>query len=73
MNNYVSLFVATLEHLEVITESEAKKLAKELVSSTLPDSYEAASLMVKKVINDLEIKKLSHKFAKAKQVDSANA
>lgn len=69
MNNYVSLFVATLEHLEVITESEAKKLAKELVSSTLPDSYEAASLMVKKVISDLEIKKLSQRFTKTKTAE----
>jgi polyhydroxyalkanoate synthesis regulator phasin len=55
MENYVSLFIATLQHLGHLTETEAKKLADELKNSTIPGSYEGASKLVKEIFDKLEV------------------
>lgn len=61
MNNFTSMFVAVLEHLELLTEDEARKLIKELHEATLPDSYDAASRFLKDVYKKLDVQKLAAK------------
>lgn len=56
MNNFTSIFVAILEHLELITKEDAKKLIKELHGTTLPDTYEGASNLVKTLFNKHDVK-----------------
>lgn len=55
MNNYISLFLVTLVHLNVITKEEGAKLDTELQKSTLPDDFESAYQMVKDVFEKAEI------------------
>ena len=62
MNNYISMVIAILEKAKLLTEDEAKKLAKELVSSTLPDTYEGCSRLVDDLFKKLDIETLEHKF-----------
>ena len=64
MNNYVSLLIAVLEHLGTLTETEAKKLAKDLSGSTIPGTYDEASRMVKDLFNKYEVQSLSSKIKK---------
>lgn len=66
MNNFTSMMIAILEKVELLTETEAKALAKELNQSTLPDNYEAAALMVDELFKKLEIKTLSSKVKNIK-------
>jgi hypothetical protein len=46
MDNYITLYIATLERLGMFTEEEAKKLAKELIMSGLPSDYTAMGLVL---------------------------
>lgn len=55
MNNFISLFLATLTHAGVMTKDEAKKIDDKLQQSTLPDEFEASYQMVKKVFEEAEI------------------
>lgn len=63
MNNFTSMVLAILQHLELLTEDEAKKLAKELHGSTLPDTYEGASSLLKSIYEKHDIKTLGNKFS----------
>ena len=65
MNNFVSIFIAVLEHLKLLSEDEAKKLAKELHGTTLPDNYEAASRLLKDIYEKHEIKSATEKLKPA--------
>lgn len=47
MENYITLFIATLHHLELITEKEAEKLDKELRNTTIPATFKEAQILVK--------------------------
>lgn len=47
MENYITLFVATLEHLKLVTEKEAIKLDKELKNNTIPATYKEAQVVIK--------------------------
>jgi len=55
MNNFISLFLAMLVHLNVVTKDDAAKLNEELQKSTLPDDFETAYLMVKDVFEKVEV------------------
>lgn len=66
MNNFTSMVIAILEHLELLNESEAKQLASKLHESTLPDNYSACSRLLKEIYADIDIKKLSHKVSISK-------
>jgi len=58
MENYVSLFIATLEHLGHLSADEAKKLAEKLRTSTVPGSYDEVSKMIKTTLADLNIERV---------------
>jgi hypothetical protein len=71
MNNFTSMVVAMLEHLKLLTEDEAKALAKELHGSILPDTYAGASQLLKEIYEKLDMKTLDQKVATLnKNVDS---
>lgn len=55
MNNYLLITIALLEKAKIYTEEEAKGLAKELTSSTLPDTYKATSLLIDEIHKKLKI------------------
>jgi hypothetical protein len=57
MENYITLFVVTLEKLGHLTQAESKALVKELQSSTLPQGYDAMSVMVTNVLDKAKIKR----------------
>jgi len=46
MNNFITLFLATLVHLGIVNKEEGEKLNKELQTATLPDDFEAAIHML---------------------------
>lgn len=50
MENYISLLVATLESLELLTEKQAQKLDKELRNTTIPGTYKEAKVVVNEAI-----------------------
>ncbi len=54
MENYISLLVATLEHLEFVTEKEAEKLDQELRNSTVPGTYKEAKQLIKDVFEKIK-------------------
>lgn len=54
MENYVSLFVATLQHLGHLTEAEAKALSEKLHNTTIPGTYKEASRVIGKIIADVK-------------------
>lgn len=70
MDNYISLFLATLQHLGIVTENEAKKLAKELKGNGVPDKYEDVSPMVKNVFEKLDVKPLVDKLPSTTQLET---
>lgn len=47
MENYISMLVATLEHLKLVSAKEAEKLDKELRNNTLPGTYREARELIK--------------------------
>ncbi len=55
MNNYITLFLATLVHLGQLTKDEAEKLDKELQTMNIPGEFESSFEMVKKVFEKAEI------------------
>ncbi len=54
MENYVSLFIATLEHLGQLTESEAKEFSKKLHNTTIPGTYDEASRVIGEIIKKVK-------------------
>jgi hypothetical protein len=62
MDNYILLFLAMLEHLELLTKDEATKLAKELTAKGIPSTYVACQTMVKELYEMHKIKPLSKKI-----------
>lgn len=56
MENYISLLLATLEKLELITGKEAEKIDKELRSSTIPGTYKEARDTVEAVFSKVQNK-----------------
>jgi hypothetical protein len=50
MDNYMSVFVAVLQHLAHLTEEEAKTLDKELREMTIPGTYDEASRAVADIL-----------------------
>jgi hypothetical protein len=56
MENFVSLFIATLEHLKLVTEKEAEKIDKELRNSTIPGTYKEAKIVVKEIFDKVQNK-----------------
>lgn len=56
MENYITLFVATLEHLKLVTEQEAEKLDKQLRESTIPSTLREARQVVADVFEKIEKK-----------------
>jgi len=55
MENYITLLIATLEHLELVTAKEAEKLNKELRNTTLPASYRETKDLVEKVFEKVKL------------------
>jgi hypothetical protein len=53
MENYITLLVATLEHLELVSEKEGEKLEKELKNTTLPGTYREARVFIKDVFEKI--------------------
>lgn len=58
MTNYIFLFVAALEQLELLTAEEASQLADKLVSRNIPADYKSCSLQMRQVMEELKIKPL---------------
>jgi hypothetical protein len=56
MENYISLLVAHLEALELLTEKEATALDKELRNTTVPGTYKEARVVVKDVLDKVRNK-----------------
>lgn len=56
MENYISLLLATLEQLKLITDKEAEKLDKELRNSTIPGTYKEAKDTIAKVFEKVQSK-----------------
>lgn len=54
MENYITLLVAILEHLELIKGKEAEKLEKELKNTTLPGTYKEARVFVEEVFEKIK-------------------
>lgn len=46
MNNFVSMLIAVMAHLQLLTKDEAERLSKELHAITIPDSYEGVHALV---------------------------
>lgn len=69
MNNFTSMVIAILEKSEVLTEDEAKKLAKELHSATLPDNYQACALLLDNLFKELGIKSFTTKISLTKELE----
>ncbi len=61
MDNYILLFLAILENLDLLTKDEAKKLAKEYTSSGIPSNYDACVVMVKRIHDEVGVKPFSKK------------
>lgn len=55
MNNFITLFLATLAHVGHLTKAEATRLNEELQSATLPDDFESAWQMVKDVFEKADV------------------
>ena len=49
------------EHVWLLTDNEAKKLCKSLHEATLPDTYLAASKLLKDIFEQHDIKNLEDK------------
>lgn len=56
MENYISLLLATLLQLKLITEKEAEKIDKELRNSTIPGTFSEAKDTIEKVFNKVQNK-----------------
>lgn len=56
MENYISLMVATLEHLKLVTEKEAEKIDKELRNSTIPGTYKEAKVVIAEIFDKIQSK-----------------
>jgi len=56
MENYISLFIATLESLDLLTEKEAEKLDKELRNTTVPGTYKEVRVVIKDVLGKIQNK-----------------
>lgn len=54
MDNYISVFVALLEHAEIYTKEEAEKIASELRLITVPNAYEDARTVVKDILDKVK-------------------
>jgi hypothetical protein len=63
MNNFVALIMAILEHVGVVTETEARNLIKDLQYVTIPDNYEGASKVVKDLFEKHGVKDVATKVA----------
>jgi hypothetical protein len=56
MENYISLLLATLQHLKLVTEKEAEKIDKELRNTTIPGTYSEAKTVVADIFNKVQNK-----------------
>ena len=54
MENYITLFIATLEHLGQLTAKEAEKLDKELRNTTIPSTYKEAQYFIKGIFEKIK-------------------
>lgn len=55
MNNYISMLLSILCHLNIITKAEGEKINEELQQRMLPDNFEAAYQNIKEVFEKAEI------------------
>lgn len=55
MNNFVSMLIAVMAHLKLLTKDEAERLSKELHAITIPDSYEGVHALVEQAFKKAEV------------------
>lgn len=56
MHNYLVLIIALFKQHGLLSAHDAEKLAGEIESTTIPDSYEAAQTLIESLYKKLAIK-----------------
>jgi len=56
MNNYMYVFIASLERLGHISADQAEKFANEIANHMLPGSYKEASRLVEELFDKYDVK-----------------
>ena len=69
MNNFTSLVIAVLEHVGVLTDTEARKLVKDLHTLTIPDDYDGASRVVGSLFDKHDVQTVADKAADVVSAD----